>query len=100
MEWVDGNIGSLATMKYPTCLLVGDRAKGTCITIAVADKGQILDSGAKMIHIGKDTSSQIISKSVARNGGKVNYRDCCIATFCTFFYNNLNNSCMKRVFRI
>lgn len=74
MEWVDGNIGSLATMKYPTCLLVGDRAKGTCITIAVADKGQILDSGAKMIHIGKDTSSQIISKSVARNGGKVNYR--------------------------
>lgn len=74
MEWVDGNIGSLATMKYPTCLLVGDNAKGTCITIAVADKGQILDSGAKMIHIGKNTSSQIISKSVSRNGGKVNYR--------------------------
>lgn len=74
MEWVDGNIGSLATMKYPTCMLVGDNAKGTCITIAVADKGQILDSGAKMIHIGKNTSSQIISKSVSRNGGKVNYR--------------------------
>lgn len=74
MEWVDGNIGSLATMKYPTCLLVGDNAKGTCITIAVADKGQILDSGAKMIHVGKNTSSQIISKSVSRNGGKVNYR--------------------------
>ena len=74
MEWVDGNIGSLATMKYPTCMLVGDNAKGTCITIAVADKGQILDSGAKMIHIGKNTSSQIISKSVSRNGGRVNYR--------------------------
>lgn len=74
MEWVDGNIGSLATMKYPTCILAGDNAKGTCITIAVADNGQVLDSGAKMIHIGKNTSSQIISKSVARNGGKVNYR--------------------------
>lgn len=74
MEWVDGNIGSLATMKYPTCILAGDNAKGTCITIAVADEGQVLDSGAKMIHIGKNTSSQIISKSVARNGGKVNYR--------------------------
>lgn len=74
MEWVDGNIGSLATMKYPTCILQGDNSKGTCITIAVADKNQILDSGAKMIHIGKNTSSQIISKSVSRNGGKVNYR--------------------------
>jgi Fe-S cluster assembly protein SufB len=74
MEWVDGNIGSLATMKYPTCILQGDNAKGTCITIAVAEKGQILDSGAKMIHIGKNTSSQIISKSVSRTGGKVNYR--------------------------
>ena len=74
MEWVDGNIGSLATMKYPTCILAGDRAKGTCITIAVAESNQILDSGSKMIHLGKDTSSQIISKSVSRKGGKVNYR--------------------------
>lgn len=74
MEWVDGNIGSLATMKYPTCILAEEGAKGTCITIAVADEGQILDSGAKMVHLAKNTSSQIISKSISRNGGKVNYR--------------------------
>ena len=74
MEWVDGNIGSLVTMKYPTCILVGEGAKGTCITIAVAEDNQILDSGAKMIHLAPNTSSQIISKSVSRRGGKVNYR--------------------------
>lgn len=74
MEWVDGNIGSLATMKYPTCILAGEGAKGTCITIAVAEENQILDSGAKMIHLAPNTSSQIISKSIARRGGKVNYR--------------------------
>lgn len=74
MEWVDGNIGSAVTMKYPTCILAGEGAKGTCITIAVADSHQILDSGAKMIHLASNTSSQIISKSISRNGGKVNYR--------------------------
>lgn len=74
MEWVDGNIGSAVTMKYPTCILAGEGAKGTCITIAVADSHQILDSGAKMIHLAPNTSSQIISKSISRNGGKVNYR--------------------------
>ncbi len=74
MEWVDGNIGSLVTMKYPTCILAGEGAKGTCITIAVAEDNQILDSGAKMIHLAPNTSSQIISKSVSRRGGKVNYR--------------------------
>lgn len=74
MEWVDGNIGSLVTMKYPTCILAGEGAKGTCITIAVAEDNQILDSGAKMIHLAPNTSSQIISKSVSRHGGKVNYR--------------------------
>ena len=74
MEWVDGNIGSLATMKYPTCVLKGEGAKGTCITIAVADDVQIIDSGSKMIHLAPNTSSQIISKSVSRRGGKVNYR--------------------------
>ena len=74
MEWVDGNIGSAVTMKYPTCVLAGEGAKGTCITIAVADSHQILDSGAKMIHLAPHTSSQIISKSISRNGGKVNYR--------------------------
>jgi FeS assembly protein SufB len=74
MEWVDGNIGSLVTMKYPTCVLAGENAKGTCITIAVADEVQIIDSGSKMIHLAPNTSSQIISKSVSRRGGKVNYR--------------------------
>ena len=61
-------------MKYPCCVLAGERAKGTVITIAVGDKGQIIDSGAKMIHAAPHTSSKIISKSIARNGGKTNYR--------------------------
>ncbi len=74
MEWIDGNIGSLVTMKYPTCILEGEGAKGTCITIAVAEHQQILDSGSKMIHLAPNTSSQIISKSISRDGGKVNYR--------------------------
>ncbi len=74
MEWVDGNIGSLATMKYPACVLAGPGAKGTCITIAVAENVQTIDSGSKMIHLAPNTSSQIISKSVSRTGGKVNYR--------------------------
>ncbi|CVH77871.1 FeS cluster assembly protein SufB [Clostridiales bacterium CHKCI006] len=74
MEWVDGNIGSKVTMKYPACILAEEGARGSCITIAVADRGQIIDSGSKMIHLSPHTSSQIISKSVSRNGGKVNYR--------------------------
>ena len=74
MEWVDGNIGSLVTMKYPTCILAEEGAKGTCITIAVAEDCQIIDSGSKMIHMAPHTSSQIISKSISRTGGKVNYR--------------------------
>lgn len=74
MEWVDGNIGSGLNMKYPACILHGDRSKGTCISIAVASKNQIQDTGAKMIHVGKDSSSVIISKSIAKEGGKANYR--------------------------
>ena len=74
MDWVDGNIGSLVTMKYPTCILAQEGAKGTCVTIAVADDVQRIDSGSKMIHLAPHTSSQIISKSISRNGGKVNYR--------------------------
>lgn len=74
MEWIDGNIGSQLNMKYPACILKGDRAKGSCISIAVASKGQYQDAGAKMIHIGKDTSSTIISKSIVREGGIANYR--------------------------
>lgn len=74
MEWIDGNIGSGLNMKYPSCILKGDYAKGTTISIAFAGKGQHQDTGAKMIHIGKNTSSKIISKSIATKGGKVNYR--------------------------
>ncbi len=74
MEWIDGNIGSRATMKYPACILKGDNSSGTCITISVASKNQQQDSGAKMIHIGKNTTSNIISKSIARNGGNATYR--------------------------
>lgn len=61
-------------MKYPACVLKGDRAKGSCISIAVASKGQFQDAGAKMIHIGKETSSSIISKSIVKEGGVANYR--------------------------
>ena len=74
MEWIDGNVGSKVTMKYPACILKGDYSKGVCTTIALADKDQIQDTGAKMIHIGKHTKSNILSKSIARNGGNASYR--------------------------
>lgn len=74
MEWIDGNIGSNVTMKYPACILKGDRAEGTCITISVATNHQEQDTGARMIHIGKNTKSTIVSKSIARNGGNATYR--------------------------
>ena len=74
MEWIDGNIGSHINMKYPACVLKGDNSKGVCISIAVAGKDQIQDAGAKMIHIGKRTSSTIISKSIGKQGGSVDYR--------------------------
>ncbi len=74
MEWIDGNIGSKVTMKYPCCVLKGDNSSGTCITISVASKGQEQDSGARMIHLGKNTKSNIISKSIARGGGNATYR--------------------------
>ena len=74
MEWVDGNIGSGLTMKYPSCILKGDNSMGNSISIAYAKKGQVLDAGAKMIHLGKNTKSSIISKSIAEGGGIANYR--------------------------
>ena len=74
MEWIDGNIGSKVNMKYPACILKGDNAKGNCISIAMAGKDQVQDTGAKMIHIGKNTESSIIAKSIARNGGNATYR--------------------------
>ncbi|MBR2890786.1 MAG: Fe-S cluster assembly protein SufB [Bacilli bacterium] len=74
MEWIDGNIGSMINMKYPACILAGPYAKGTTISIAFAGSGQYQDTGAKMIHLAPNTTSQIISKSICRGGGKVNYR--------------------------
>lgn len=74
MQWIDGNIGSGVTMKYPSCILVGDNSRGNSISIAYANDSQIIDAGAKMIHIGKNTKSNIVSKSIAVNGGVSNYR--------------------------
>jgi Fe-S cluster assembly protein SufB len=74
MEWVDGNIGSKLTMKYPAVVLKGRGAKGMVLSIAVAGKGQHQDAGAKMTHLAPDTTSTIISKSISKHGGKVTYR--------------------------
>lgn len=74
MEWIDGNIGSKLTMKYPAVVLKGRGAKGMVLSIAVAGKGQHQDAGAKMIHLAPDTTSTIVSKSISKHGGKVTYR--------------------------
>lgn len=74
MEWIDGNIGSKINMKYPSVILKGNNSKGQCISIAVAKENVIQDAGSKMIHLGKNTSSKIISKSMTFNGGTANYR--------------------------
>jgi Fe-S cluster assembly protein SufB len=74
MEWVDGNIGSKVTMKYPSIFLMGQYAKGETLSLAFAGEGQHQDSGAKMVHAAPHTSSSVISKSVARNGGRTSYR--------------------------
>jgi Fe-S cluster assembly protein SufB len=74
MEWVDGNIGSKVTMKYPAVWMTGEHAKGEVLSIAFAGEGQHQDAGAKMVHAAPYTSSTIISKSVARGGGRTSYR--------------------------
>ncbi|MFV0460591.1 MAG: Fe-S cluster assembly protein SufB [Actinomycetales bacterium] len=74
MEWVDGNIGSKVTMKYPAVFMLGEHAKGETLSIAFAGEGQHQDAGAKMVHAAPNTSSSIISKSVARGGGRTSYR--------------------------
>jgi Fe-S cluster assembly protein SufB len=74
MEWVDGNIGSKVTMKYPAIYLMGEHAKGETLSIAFAGEGQHQDAGAKMVHAAPHTSSSIVSKSVARGGGRTSYR--------------------------
>ncbi|WP_188206599.1 Fe-S cluster assembly protein SufB [Alkalibacillus aidingensis] len=74
MEWVDGNLGSKLTMKYPAVLLKGEGARGMTLSIALAGKGQHQDAGAKMHHLAPNTSSTIVSKSISKQGGKVTYR--------------------------
>jgi Fe-S cluster assembly protein SufB len=74
MEWIDGNIGSKVTMKYPSVFLMGEHAKGEVLSIAFAGEGQHQDAGAKMVHMAPHTSSTIVSKSVARGGGRTSYR--------------------------
>ena len=74
MEWVDGNIGSKVTMKYPAVMLMGPHAKGETLSLAFAGAGQHQDYGAKMVHAAPYTSSSVISKSVARGGGRTSYR--------------------------
>ena len=74
MEWIDGNIGSKVTMKYPAVYLLGEHAKGETLSIAFAGEGQHQDAGSKMVHLAPHTSSTIISKSVARGGGRTSYR--------------------------
>jgi Fe-S cluster assembly protein SufB len=74
MEWIDGNIGSKVTMKYPAVYLLGEHAKGETLSVAFAGEGQHQDAGAKMVHCAPHTSSTIVSKSVARGGGRTSYR--------------------------
>jgi len=74
MEWIDGNIGSKVTMKYPAVWLMGEHAKGETLSVAFAGEGQHQDAGSKMVHAAPNTSSTIISKSVARGGGRASYR--------------------------
>ncbi|MBZ0288919.1 MAG: Fe-S cluster assembly protein SufB [Anaerolineae bacterium] len=74
MEWVDGNLGSKLTMKYPAVLLAGEGAHGEVLSIAFAGKGQHQDAGGKITHLAPNTSSQIISKSISKDGGRASYR--------------------------
>jgi Fe-S cluster assembly protein SufB len=74
MEWIDGNLGSKVTMKYPSVYLMGERAKGETLSVAFAGEGQHQDAGSKMVHCAPNTSSTIVSKSVARGGGRTSYR--------------------------
>lgn len=74
MEWVDGNIGSKASMKYPACILAGEYAKASTLSLSFAGSGQYQDTGAKMIHLAPHTSSTIVSKSISKDGGRSSYR--------------------------
>lgn len=73
-EWVDANLGSKVTMKYPSCYLMEPKAHGEMLSMAFAGSGQVLDAGAKMYHFAPDTSSKIVSKSISKSGGRASYR--------------------------
>ena len=77
MEWLDGNLGSKLTMKYPSCYLVGERAHGSILSIAYAGNGQHQDTGGKVIHAAPRTTSSIISKSISKGSGRSSYRGLC-----------------------
>ncbi len=74
VEWIDGNLGSRLTMKYPSVVLMGKGARGEVLSVAMAGRGQHQDAGAKIIHVAPDTSSRITSKSISKNGGRTTYR--------------------------
>jgi Fe-S cluster assembly protein SufB len=74
MEWIDCNLGSQLTMKYPSVYLMGEGAKGEVLSIAFAGKDQVQDAGAKMLHFAPNTSSRIVSKSISKEGGRTSYR--------------------------
>lgn len=74
MEWVDANLGSKVTMKYPSCYLMGEGAHGEILSMAFAGKGQHQDAGGKAIHFARGTSSKITSKSISKDGGRSSYR--------------------------
>jgi Fe-S cluster assembly protein SufB len=77
MEWLDGNLGSKLTMKYPSCFLVGERAHGSILSIAYAGDGQHQDTGGKVVHAAPHTTSQITSKSISKKNGRASYRGLC-----------------------
>jgi Fe-S cluster assembly protein SufB len=74
MEWIDGNIGSRLTMKYPGVVMVGPKASGEVLSVAYAGQGQHQDAGAKMVHAAPETTSKIVSKSISKDGGRTSYR--------------------------
>ncbi len=74
VEWIDGNIGSRLTMKYPSVYLMGPKASGEVLSVAYAGAGQIQDAGAKMVHCAPETTSTIVSKSISKDGGLTTYR--------------------------
>ena len=74
MEWIDGNIGSRLTMKYPAVVMVGPKASGEVLSVAYAGPGQHQDAGAKMTHAAPETTSKIVSKSISKDGGRTSYR--------------------------